>query len=87
MACCQPSTLAHAQDQVRLRHQPERASLGEHVEGALVAERGPDALEDPRHGLDVVGEHLGAGLEHLGEQLGAAVEVGDEVLDPGLGIQ
>ena len=52
--------LAHAQDQVGLGHQPEVPRLGEHVQRPVVAERRPDPLEDPRHRLDVVGQHLAA---------------------------
>ena len=79
--------LAHAEDQVGLGHQAEVACLGQHVERAVVAERRPDPLEDARHGLDVVGQHLRPGLEHLAEQLGLAVEVRDEVLHPGVGVE
>ena len=75
--------LAHAEDQVGLGDQAEVAGLGEHVERAVVAERRADPLEDPRHGLDVVREHLGPRLEHLAQQVGLAVEVGDQVLDAG----
>ena len=73
--------LTHAEDQVGLGHQAEVAGLGEHVERAVVAEGRPDPLEDPRHRLDVVRQHLGPRLEHLAEQVGLAVEVGDQVLD------
>ena len=62
---------------------PAARRLRDHVERALVAERGADALEDPRHRLDVVGEHLGAAREHLGEQVRVAGEVGREDLDAG----
>ena len=79
--------LAHAEDEVALGDQPVRAGLGEHVERAVVAERRTDALEDARHGLDVVGQHLGPGVEDLLEQLGDAVEVGDQVLDAGAGVE
>ena len=79
--------LAHAEDQVGLGDQAEVAGLGEHVERAVVAEGRPDPLEDPRHRLDVVGEHLGPRLEHLAEQVGLAVEVGDQVLDAGAGVE
>ena len=58
-----------------------------HVERAVVAERRADPLEDPRHGLDVVGQHLGTGLEDLAQQVGLAVEVGDEVLDAGVRVE
>ena len=63
--------LAHAEDQVGLGDQAEGAGLGDHVEGAVVAERRADPLEDPRHRLHVVREHLGAGLEDLAEQVRA----------------
>ena len=76
--------LAHAEDQVGLGDQAEVAGLGDHVERALVAERRADPLEDARHGLDVVGEHLGPRLEDLAQQVGLAVEVGDQVLDAGV---
>ena len=79
--------LAHAEDQVALGDEPVVAGLGEHVERAVVAERRTDALEDARHGLDVVGQHLGPGVEDLLQQLGDAVEVGDEVLDAGAGVE
>ena len=79
--------LAHAEDQVGLGDQAEVAGLGDHVERAVVAERRPDPLEDPRHGLDVVGEHLGPGLEDLAQQVRLAVEVGDQVLHAGAGVE
>ena len=59
---------AHAEDEVRLRDEPGLARHREHAERALVAERRPDPLEDARHRLDVVREHLGAGVEDLAEQ-------------------
>ncbi len=77
--------LAHAEDQVGLGHQARLVRLAEHVERALVAEAGPDPLEDPRHRLQVVREHLGPGAEHLAELVGVGVEVGDQQLDPAAG--
>ena len=61
---------------------PSPRAWRDDVERALVAEGRADPLEDPRHGLDVVREHLGPGVEDLGEQLGLAVEVGDEQSRP-----
>jgi hypothetical protein len=66
--------LAHAEDEVRLRDEPCRARLREHVERALVAERGADALEDARDRLDVVREDLGARVEHLVERAGSPLK-------------
>ena len=63
------------------------AGGGDHVQGALVAEGRTDPLEDPGHGLDVVGQHLGARGEHLGQLVGVAVEVGDQVLHAGAGVE
>ena len=77
--------LAHAEDEVRLRDEAGVAALGDHVERALVAERRADPLEDARHRLDVVGEHLGPCGEHLGEVDRVAREVGHEDLHPGAG--
>src|SRR6478735_11615316 len=51
--------LAHAQDQVRLGDQLLVPRPAQHLERAVVAEPGTDPAEDPRNGLDVVGEHLG----------------------------
>src|SRR5690606_7180863 len=48
---------------------------------ALVPEAGADLLEDARHGLEVVREHLRARVVHLVEELGDRVEVRDEQLD------
>ena len=79
--------LAHAEDQVGLGDQAEVARLGDDVERAVVAERRPDPLEDPRHRLDVVGEHLGTALEDLAEQVRLTVEVRDQVLHAGLGVE
>ena len=75
--------LAHAEDQVRLGDQPDVAGLRDDLERALVAERGPDPLEDPRDGLQVVREHLGPGVEHRAELVVAGVEVRDQQLDAG----
>src|SRR3954447_26128587 len=73
--------LAHAQDQVGLGDQAGLARRGEHRQGALEPETRADPAEDPRHGLDVVRQHLGPGGEDLGELVGLRVEVGDEQLD------
>ena len=53
----------------------------------LVAERRPDPLEDPRHRLQVVREHLGAGVEDLADQLGPRAEVGRQDLDAGVRVR
>ena len=63
---------------------PASRAMREHAERAVVAERRPDPLEDARHRLDVVREHLGARVEHLAEQRRIAVEVGREDLDAGV---
>ena len=57
--------LAHAEDQVALGDQAVVARRGQHVEAALVAERRPDPLEDPRHRFDVVRQHFWPRIEHL----------------------
>src|SRR3546814_19739792 len=44
-------------------------------------------LEDPGHGLHVVGQHLGMALEDLLEEVRLAVEVRDQVLDTGAGVE
>src|SRR6266516_3326498 len=62
--------LAQAQDEVGLGNQAGLPGPADHLERAVVAEAGPDPAEDPRHGLDVVREHLRAGLR---VQPGAAV--------------
>ena len=79
------SFLAETEDEVRLGDQTRCPGLGQHVEGARVAESRTDPLEDPRNGLDVVCQHLGAGVEDLGEQVRTTGEVGDEHLDPAAG--
>ena len=58
-----------------------------HVQRPFVAEAGPDPLEDPRHGLEVVGQHLRPGVEDLAQQLGLGVEVRHEDLHPGAGVE
>src|SRR5690606_2260410 len=77
--------LAHAQDQVRLGHQPGRARPGEHLQRPRVRGRGADAPEDARDGLQVVRQHLRPGAEDLGELVRLAVEVGDQQLHPAAG--
>ena len=79
--------LAHAEDQVGLGDQPGGAALADDVEGAVVAEGRADPLEDPRHGLDVVGEDLRRRVEDLLEQLGVAGEVRHQDLDAGAGVE
>src|SRR5579875_1013451 len=74
--------LAQAEDQVGLGDQARVLGGGQHVEGALVAERRPDPPEHPGHGLDVVREHLRPRHEHLAEQPRLPAEVGDQQLDP-----
>jgi hypothetical protein len=77
--------LAQAEDQVRLGDQSRGAALGDHPQGAVVGERGPDPLEDPRHGLEVVREHLGRRREDLAEQVWLAREVRNQDLHAGAG--
>src|SRR3954447_9521288 len=79
--------LAHAEDEVRLGDETRRAGRGEDLERPVVAERGPDPLEDARHGLDVVREDFRCGSEDLAEQVGVAGEVGSEQLDAGVGVE
>src|SRR5699024_9632610 len=57
--------LAHPQDEVGLGDQPEVAGGTDDIQGTLIPERRTDPLEHPRHGLEVVCQHLGPGLEHL----------------------
>jgi hypothetical protein len=80
-------SLAHAQDQVALGDQPVVPGGGDHVHAALVAERGPDPLEDARHRLDVVRKHLRSRLEDRLELLGDGVEVGDQQLHTGVRVE
>src|SRR5271156_495135 len=75
--------LAHPEDEVALGDQPEIPCRGEHVEAASVGEGRTNALEDPRHGLEVVGQHFGPGLEDLPKLVCVAVEVRDQQLDTG----
>ena len=75
--------LAHPEDQVRLGHLCRSQALrdAQHVDRAVVAERGTDAAVQPAHGLQVVREHVGLGRDH-GRDVGlAALEVGGEDLD------
>ena len=78
--------LAHAEDEVRLGDQPGLVRPGDHRERPVVAEAGADRLEDAGDGLEVVREHLGLRREDLVEQLGRRVEVRDEQLDAGAGV-
>src|ERR1019366_2605576 len=77
--------LAHAEDEVRLDDQPGAAGPADHLERALVAEAGPDPAENPRHGLDVVREYLGAGRKDLGQLPRIGVEIGDQQLHAAAG--
>src|SRR5579875_2118210 len=77
--------LAQAEDQVGLRDQAVRPGPGQHAERALVAEPRPDPAEQPRHGLDVVRQHLGPGAEHLGQPVRFGVEVRDQQFDAAAG--
>ena len=52
--------LTHAEDEVGLGDQPVVTRRGQHRKAALVAERGPDPLEDARNGFDVVRQHFWA---------------------------
>ena len=78
---------AHAEDEVGLGDHAQVPALGDDVEGAFVAERGADALEDPGDGFDVVGEDLGFGVADRRDVVGVAGEVGDEEFDAGAGVQ
>ena len=73
--------LAHAEDEVALGHQTELSCRAQYVEAALVAEGGPDSLEDARNGFDVVRQHFWPRLEHLAQQIRLAVEVGNQQFD------
>ena len=79
--------LAHAQDEVALGDQLGVAGHGEHPQRLVVGEGRADPLEDARHRLEVVREHLGAGVEHLADELGHGAEVGREDLDAGVGVE
>src|SRR5690606_12982304 len=50
-------------------------------------EAGADALEDARHRLDVVREHLRLRAEHLGQLVGFGVEVRDQNLHAGTRVE
>ena len=79
--------LAHAQDQVGLRDQPVVVGRTDDLQGTLVLEGRADALEDARHGLQVVGEDLRLGLEHDLQQLRLIGEVRGEVLHARVRVQ
>ncbi|CAI7642649.1 unnamed protein product [Penicillium discolor] len=79
--------LAHAEDEVRLRDESGVAGLRENVEGALIAERRSDALEDAGHGLHVVREHLGTGIEDLAEEGRVRVVLVGQQLHAGVRVQ
>ena len=68
--------LAEPEDQVGLRDQPCLAGRAQYVERARVPEAGPDPPEDPRHGLDVVGEDFRPGVEDLRQPVGSALKSG-----------
>ena len=88
-ACATSSRrLAHAEDQVGLGDQAVVAGRGEHREAAVVAERRADPLEDPRHGLDVVRQHLGPRLEDLARAAsGSPLKSGISISTPVLGVE
>jgi hypothetical protein len=73
--------LTHPENEVGLGDQTRSPGLGEHPEGSLVGERGPNPLEDPRDRLDVVRENLRPRRKHLTEQVGITGEIGCEYLD------
>ena len=66
---------------------PRLAALRDDVQGTVVAERGADALEDPRDGLDVVGEDLGLGVADRLDVFGLAGEVRNQEFDAGARVQ
>ena len=82
--------LAHPQDQVRLRDLAGAEALRDpqHLERAVVAERGADPVVQPPHRLQVVGEDVGLGVEHRRDVGLAALEVARQHLDadPGDGV-
>ena len=82
--------LAHPEDQVGLRDHVGAMLLreAEHVEGAVVAERRPDAGVESPDRLEVVGEHVRTGVEHRRDVGLSALEVAGEHLhpDPGNGL-
>src|ERR1035437_3051188 len=78
---------AHAQDQVGLGHQARIAAHRDDRQRALVLERRTDPLEQARNCLDVVREHLGLSFQDLTDELGDAVEIGDQDLDAGAGVE
>ena len=77
--------LAESQDQVRLGDQPRLPGGAQHVQRPRIPEARPDPPEDPRHGLDVVGQDLRRGVEDLRQPAGFGVEVRDQQLHPAPG--
>ena len=76
------------EDEVRLRHHAGGPALGEHVQGALVPERRPDPLEDPRApSRGCARRPAGAASNTCPQQLGLPGEVGHEDLDAGARVQ
>ena len=73
--------LAHAQNQVRLGDHATVVGALDHRERAVVVEGGANLLEDARHRLEVVREHLRAGVDHHVDRGVLAAEVIDEELD------
>ncbi|MCY1238773.1 hypothetical protein D9M72_515300 [compost metagenome] len=78
---------SHAQDQVGFGDHAQVPALRDDVQRPVVAERGADALEDPRDGLDVVREDLGLGVADRGDVFGFAGEVRDQEFDAGARVQ
>ena len=89
-SCSACTTSAGSSPMPRMRFdfvmRPKSRACVMHIERALVAEGRADALEDARHGLDVVREHLRPRLEHLAQQRRVAREVRREDLDAGAGV-
>ena len=59
-----------------------RLSDPQHLEGAVVAERGADPAVQAPDRLQVVREHVGSGLDHGGDIALSALEIGGKHLDP-----
>ena len=73
--------LAEAEHEAGLGDRAALARVLEDLVAARVARLDADLARQPRHGLEVVGEHVGVGVEHDVDELGLALEVAGEDLE------
>ena len=71
----------HTQHEARLRHKACRLGSRQHAQAARITSRRPNRSLQPRHGFDIVIEHIGPSSKQQSQCGSLALAIGDERLD------